>query len=97
MNSASVVGFCGTWREETHHGMKAKERKRAHITINAEECKGCCACVEFCPEKQIGVSKKLNTRGYFPAAVNGVRQRCTGCAVCQVVCPEMAIVVVRDG
>ncbi len=39
----------------------------AHITIDADRCKGCYFCIKFCPKQLIVVSDKHNRVGYFPA------------------------------
>jgi len=64
------------------------------IVIDQQLCKGCGLCIEFCPQKIIKPSDKLNSAGYTPAAlVEG--GACTGCATCATVCPEVAIEVYR--
>jgi len=65
------------------------------IEIDQELCKGCEACIAFCPLKLIFLSDKLNAAGYFTSVFNQ-SETCTGCASCAVVCPEVAIEVYRD-
>ena len=66
----------------------------AKIIINSERCKGCGLCVTVCPKNGIVISKKSNTKGYFPAEKdNG---ECSGCAVCAIICPDAVIEVCRD-
>lgn len=67
----------------------------AHIKIDVEACKGCYLCAHVCPKKSIIISKKLNTKGYHPAAFAKGKE-CTGCATCLLVCPDMAIEVHYD-
>jgi 2-oxoglutarate ferredoxin oxidoreductase subunit delta len=57
--------------------------------------------VEVCPWKLIEVSKKLNTKGYYPAALaeaipEDKERKCTGCSLCAITCPDIAIEVYRD-
>jgi 2-oxoglutarate ferredoxin oxidoreductase subunit delta len=70
-------------------------RIKGYIEIDQELCKGCLACVEFCPKKVIVVSDKLTSAGYTPVAFSDGNGECTGCAICGVVCPEVAIEVYR--
>jgi 2-oxoglutarate ferredoxin oxidoreductase subunit delta len=65
------------------------------IIVDAERCKGCTLCVTVCPHNVISISKKANSKGYFPA--EATNPGCTGCANCAVVCPDCAIEVYRDG
>ena len=74
---------------------------KGSIKIDQELCKGCLRCVEVCPWKLIEVSKKLNTKGYYPATlieeVPGDKvEKCTGCSLCAITCPDIAIEVYRD-
>jgi len=68
---------------------------KGHIHIDQELCKGCSLCIEFCPRGAIGIAKKLNIKGYYPADFVD-KKECTGCATCAVMCPEAAIEVYRD-
>ena len=75
----------------------AKKSAKGHIEIDREQCKGCYLCIEFCPQKNITRSSKLNQKGYYPAQFEDSEEnRCTGCAQCAIICPDVAIEVYRD-
>ncbi len=67
---------------------------KGRITIDAERCKGCCFCIEYCPKDAIVLSDKLNMKGYFVAAFDADKG-CTGCATCALMCPDVAIEVYK--
>lgn len=71
------------------------------ITIDRELCKGCLRCVDACPKKTIGVSDKINTKGYYPACFleedcEPGDRKCNACKLCAITCPDVAIEVYRD-
>jgi len=60
------------------------------INISPDRCKGCELCVQACPQQILGMSRKINRKGYFYAEV--VEQpRCIGCRLCCITCPDVAI------
>ncbi len=63
---------------------------KGFIRIDPERCKGCSLCMEHCPAHAIGLTSRLNLKGYFVADFEE-KKECTGCAVCAVMCPEVAI------
>jgi len=66
----------------------------AFVTIDAEKCKGCGLCIEFCPRKVLGFSKDItNKKGYSPAVP--LTENCVGCASCAKMCPDSVITVDR--
>lgn len=75
---------------------------KGRIEINRELCKGCGLCVSVCAKKQIEISSRLNTKGYYPALFKeenlngGENSKCTGCALCALTCPDVAIEVYRE-
>jgi len=50
--------------------------------INADTCKGCKLCLDYCPAKAISVTSKK-------ASING--KKCIGCGECIIICPFHAI------
>ena len=75
---------------------------KGRIEIDRERCKGCGLCILVCPKKQIEISDRLNTKGYYPArsreedSADEQAVECTGCALCAVTCPDVAIDVYRE-
>lgn len=66
---------------------------RGDIVIDIEKCKGCELCIVACPEITLGLSDKINQKGYrFAISINN---NCTGCANCALVCPDAVITVYR--
>lgn len=63
------------------------------IIVDVEKCKGCEICISTCPEETLGLSDKINQKGYR-YAVN-IKDVCTGCGNCAVVCPDAVITVYR--
>ena len=66
----------------------------AKIEVNADRCKGCLLCAEFCPKKIIKQSDVLNSKGYY-SAMQTEPEKCVGCAACAKMCPDVAITVYR--
>lgn len=58
--------------------------------IEENLCKGCSLCVSVCPKKVLEISKKINTKGYFPA-YQARPEDCIKCAICCTMCPDVAI------
>ena len=60
------------------------------VKIDKEQCKGCCLCVDFCPQNVLELSDAFNKTGcHFVEIV--VQDRCIGCKRCILVCPDTAI------
>jgi len=66
---------------------------KGDIVIDIEKCKGCELCVEACPQETLGLSKKVNSRGYL--YVVKIQDNCTGCVNCALVCPDAVLKVYR--
>lgn len=67
-----------------------------NIEVNIERCKGCERCNDACPSQIIGMSQKLNAKGYKYAMVSD-DSRCIGCRLCAISCPDVAIEVLVAG
>ena len=67
----------------------------ATLKIKEERCKGCQICINFCPIGALGISKKMNRRGFHPVEVTQ-KGGCSGCGICFLVCPDVAIEIYED-
>ncbi|MBM4160483.1 MAG: 4Fe-4S dicluster domain-containing protein [Ignavibacteria bacterium] len=67
---------------------------RGTVVIAEDICKGCELCIEACPQESLGLSDKINLKGYRYAVL--VKDNCTGCVNCALVCPDAAIIVYRQ-
>ena len=71
-----------------------KKPKGVRLVIDAELCKGCGFCVEFCPTDALALSAEFNRKGYHPPVVN--EEDCIYCEVCELICPEFSIFCVDE-
>jgi 2-oxoglutarate ferredoxin oxidoreductase subunit delta len=71
---------------------EAKHLKKPNglVIINAELCKGCGFCIEFCPSGVLEFSVEFNLKGYHPPLAVRL-EACTGCDLCGIYCPDFAI------
>ena len=67
---------------------------RGTILVATDICKGCELCMAACPQECLGLSERLNPRGY--RYVQLIADTCTGCINCALVCPDVAITVFRE-
>jgi 2-oxoglutarate ferredoxin oxidoreductase subunit delta len=67
---------------------------RGKVVIAEEICKGCELCIPACPQESLGLSEKINLKGYRFVVL--VQDNCTGCVNCALVCPDAAITVYRQ-
>ena len=74
---------------------KKKDPKDWRLEIDAEKCKGCGFCVEFCPKDVLEMSGEFNAKGYHPPRIKD-KDACTYCDMCEMVCPEFSIYAVSD-
>ncbi len=66
------------------------------VHVEKDRCKGCELCTRVCPEQALGMSEKINAKGYFyPVAKEA--DKCTGCRRCVLMCPDEAIQVEVKG
>jgi 2-oxoglutarate ferredoxin oxidoreductase subunit delta len=64
------------------------------VVVDSERCKGCELCVVACPQDVLGMSPKVNTKGYhFSEMLTG--DNCIGCMACGMVCPDAVISVYK--
>ncbi len=61
------------------------------VAIDADRCKSCRLCVDFCPKKVLDMTTdRLNAKGVTYAEC--VRpDECTGCMSCTLMCPDAAV------
>ncbi len=64
------------------------------VRVQAERCKGCSLCVEFCPQHCLSLSDELNALGYHVAKLHDP-EKCSACALCAEMCPESGMSVYR--
>mgnify|MGYP003293343348 FL=1 len=64
------------------------------IVVDSERCKGCELCVHTCANQVIGMSEKVNGKGYHFAYM-AHPEACTGCTNCGIICPDGVISVYR--
>jgi 2-oxoglutarate ferredoxin oxidoreductase subunit delta len=67
-----------------------KKKGLGSVVVNAERCKGCAFCVEFCPARCLEISEQYNAKGYHPPVL-AAPEKCTGCNMCGLFCPDFAI------
>ncbi|MCD6350665.1 MAG: ferredoxin family protein [Armatimonadetes bacterium] len=65
-------------------------RPRFLVVIDADRCKACKLCIEFCPRDVLALAEELNALGHHPAYA-ARPEDCIGCQACVLMCPEVAI------
>ena len=71
--------------------MAATQTRRFRVQIDADRCKSCMLCVDFCPKDVLEMTTdRLNAKGVTYA--ESVRpDQCIGCMACALMCPDAAI------
>ncbi len=71
------------------------KKKKNHVVVDPDQCKGCRLCVESCPKHCLHIGSKINKLGYQYAQFDS--GECIACGTCFYVCPECgAITVIAD-
>jgi 2-oxoglutarate ferredoxin oxidoreductase subunit delta len=68
--------------------------KSYRVVINADHCKACGLCIEFCPKKVLGFGTGRNSAGFHPSEPQD-EQSCIGCRQCAMMCPDACIEIYR--
>jgi 2-oxoglutarate ferredoxin oxidoreductase subunit delta len=58
-------------------------------------CQGCGYCIEFCPNKVLEKSDKINKKGAQLPEIKHP-QNCTKCGFCTMICPDFAFVMEEE-
>ncbi|MBI4524529.1 MAG: 4Fe-4S binding protein [Deltaproteobacteria bacterium] len=64
-------------------------RVRGIVHVQAERCKGCQLCIDYCPTRVLSLSSEFNAKGYHYPIVSS--DNCIKCHACYSICPEFAI------
>jgi 2-oxoglutarate ferredoxin oxidoreductase subunit delta len=75
-------------------GANREQLPQGFVEILVEECKGCCMCMDACPQDSLRLSDDVNQKGLrYVQQVDS--DPCSGCGLCYVQCPSSAITVYR--
>ena len=69
-------------------------KKVLTLTIDAEACKGCGYCVEYCPRQALYSTCEINAMGY--SYVHADSDKCVACGICFNVCPDYVFEIVPE-
>jgi 2-oxoglutarate ferredoxin oxidoreductase subunit delta len=68
--------------------MEGQKRRRGQknisISINADKCRSCGICTEFCP-------REVLTKDAFGKPKVTEAERCSSCRLCELLCPDLCI------
>jgi 2-oxoglutarate ferredoxin oxidoreductase subunit delta len=64
------------------------------LVIDAERCKACELCIEFCPKQVLELGPSFNRLGHHPAVAVRIGD-CIGCQACVLMCPDACIELYR--
>ena len=69
--------------------------KKFEVKINADRCKACRLCVEFCPKSVLAMTEdRFNAKG-VPFVECVKPDDCIGCRACTAVCPDAVFEIYR--
>ncbi len=65
-------------------------KRKGRVEVEANSCKACGLCEQFCPKDCFEPGENLNSIGFIPMHFKEVAE-CTACGNCGLMCPDMAL------
>jgi len=65
-------------------------KRKGRVEVDANRCKACGLCVEFCPKDCFEAAEGLNPLGVVPMRYRADSD-CTACGNCGLMCPDQAL------